>query len=738
MYWLVSEQVQDDLIQDFTPYQATLSALVFPWRWHVVFNILGGVGLALIGAPWLALIWAAGMCVADGVAQRAYRRWVPTAAETDSAEGLKRLGWAVLARTALWFAAPLAYATVSHSPASLAFIAVTAISTTALGVSLGWTSTRIFSAMIVPAALSVTVATVAVLGLGPAAGVLVGLGCLAVTLSFVAIGTHKSISQWSRANRRTIEVMAEMKLALERSEAAERRLRIAIEIADLHVYELDYAHGVLTSLGAEQEFFEQPLTFERMSKDPYHCVAPEHLEATKAAWAQSRDGKIPYRAEYRIRRSDGREVWASASAELTRDETGAPLSLVGALHNITERKRSENELTEALSRAEAGSRAKSEFLTTMSHEIRTPLNGVLGMAQAMERDRLTARQRKRVEIIRKSGQSLLVLLNSVLDLSKIEAGKLELEAGDVDLAGLAQVALDMFDGDAAEKGIAFALHVAPEAEGVYAGDALRVGQVLYNLISNAVKFTGQGAITVAISRPDEVLQIAVSDTGIGISAQQVHGLFEKFSQADASVTRRFGGSGLGLAICQQLAAMMGGTIAVESEEGHGSTFTVRLPLPRLRAAVAAQEPAAAPAPMADADAAPLRVLAAEDNAVNQLVLQTLLQQVGVDPVLVSDGAQALASWRDGEWDLILMDIQMPVMDGVTATRAIRGEEAASGRPRTPIVALTANVMDDQVRAYRTAGMDDVVAKPIEARRLIEAIEAALASASAPAASSAAA
>jgi len=335
---------------------------------------------------------------------------------------------------------------------------------------------------------------------------------------------------------------------------------------------------------------------------------------------------------------------------------------------------------------------------------------------------LSGAQRKRVEVIRKSGQSLLALLNAALDLSKIEAGKLELEVGELDILSVVRAALDIFAGDAANKNLELTLQVSPDAEGVYSGDSQRVGQVLYNLISNAVKFTQQGSVTVGIERKDEILSIQITDTGIGITEEQLNGLFEKFSQADASVTRRFGGTGLGLAICRQLVNMMGGDISVESEEGRGSSFKVALPLPRLRAGAA---PGASTGEVEVTEPGALRILAAEDNPINQLVLQTLLQQVGVDPVMVADGEQALAAWRSQDWDLILMDIQMPVMDGVTAARGIRNEEAEAGRPRTPILALTANVMRDQVQAYLAAGMDDVVAKPIEVGRLIAAMEAAL-------------
>jgi CheY-like chemotaxis protein len=346
------------------------------------------------------------------------------------------------------------------------------------------------------------------------------------------------------------------------------------------------------------------------------------------------------------------------------------------------------------------------------------------MAQAMGHDRLSARQRDRLEVIRKSGETLLTLLNSVLDLSKIEAGKFELDMGEVDIAAVAGAALDAFSAEAAAKALQLSLHVSAEAQGVYAGDAGRLGQVLYNLVSNAVKFTPSGSVSLRVERADGLLTLAVADTGIGISAEQREALFEKFVQADSSVTRRFGGTGLGLAICRQIVAMMGGAIAVASRPAGGSVFTISLPLAKLDDVRRADARAEAPAVLAAERT--VRVLAAEDNEVNRLVLQTLLEQVGVEPTLVTNGVEALAAWHAQDWDVILMDVQMPVLDGVSATQAIRAEEAETGRPRTPIIALTANVMDHQIDSYRAAGVDDVVGKPLEIGRLLAAISGNLA------------
>ena len=377
-------------------------------------------------------------------------------------------------------------------------------------------------------------------------------------------------------------------------------------------------------------------------------------------------------------------------------------------------------MREALDTARAADRSKSAFLATVSHEIRTPLNGVLGMAQAMKRDPLPAVQRDRLEVISESGESLLAILNDVLDLSKIEAGKLELELVDFNLEDIARGAHAAFTPIAERNGISFDLIVEEDARGAYRGDSVRVRQVLYNLISNAVKFTVEGGVKATLSRTPTGVRIAVADTGIGIAPDRVGALFQKFVQADSTTTRRFGGTGLGLAICRELCEAMGGTISVTSRLGEGSCFVADLPLPRAAQAAAPAEAAAPDAPLEAG--ATLRVLAAEDNRTNQLVLKTLLAQIGVEPVIVDNGAEAIEAWERAAWDLILMDVQMPVMDGLTAASAIREREVQTRRAPTPIIALTANAMSHQVEGYRDAGMNGFLAKPIDIRQLFQTIQ----------------
>jgi len=412
-------------------------------------------------------------------------------------------------------------------------------------------------------------------------------------------------------------------------------------------------------------------------------------------------------------------------------------SLLSALHTKDVKLRSAmEELVLAHDAAQAANVQKSQFLANMSHEIRTPLNGVLAMAQIMARGDLEPGQRERLDIIYKSGDALLEILNDILDVSKIEAGKFELERIDFDLEQVVQGVHSGFSALADGKGVGFDVKLQDDAKGLRRGDAVRLRQILNNLVSNALKFTDTGAVHVEVAGEGnsgvDGLRIDIRDTGIGIPAEKLPLIFQKFHQVDASTTRRFGGTGLGLAICYELAALMGGRVWAESTPGAGSTFHVVLPMPRVGAA-ATPEPilappvaAAPPEPAAaEAEPAPFRVLAAEDNVTNQLVLTTVMQIFGFDLVMVGDGREAVVAWEASPFDAILMDIQMPVMDGIAATRAIRAAEVALGRPRTPIIALSANALTHQVNEYLDAGMDAHVAKPIELAKLQATLEAVL-------------
>jgi two-component system, sensor histidine kinase len=376
------------------------------------------------------------------------------------------------------------------------------------------------------------------------------------------------------------------------------------------------------------------------------------------------------------------------------------------------------DLMEARDAANAANIAKSQFLANMSHEIRTPLNGVLAMAEVMERGDLSGVQRERLTVVRQSGEQLLAVLNDVLDLSKIEAGKLELTEQNFDVEKVAQSVRDGFAAIAQDKRLAFTVEVSPEAAGVWRGDADRLRQIFANLVSNAVKFTNEGHVSARFETADAGgLRLSVTDSGIGIAQAKILTLFEKFTQADTSTTRQYGGTGLGLAICRELAQLMGGQVSVMSQEGVGSTFIVELPFRRGDAAPGEVEPA----PVIDVQQRSVRVLAAEDNLVNQKVLKAIVEPMDVELVIVGDGRAAIEAWREGGFDVILMDIQMPVMDGITAAKAIREAELASKLRPTPILALTANALVHQVEEYLAAGMDGHVAKPIEISKLYDAM-----------------
>ena len=331
-------------------------------------------------------------------------------------------------------------------------------------------------------------------------------------------------------------------------------------------------------------------------------------------------------------------------------------------------------------------------------------------------------QRERLDVIRQSGGLLLAVLNDVLDLSKIEAGKLTLIIDDFDLENAIGSVRESFAVMAGEKGLDFSVTITEAAKGGWRGDADRLRQILGNLLSNAVKFTQSGSVKASFDLCPGGIELRISDTGMGIPVEKQLTLFEKFNQADNSATRRFGGTGLGLAICRELTQMMGGDITLESQDGLGSTFCVTLPLERGEAKMSRSPEGGV---VVEETEGVLRLLAAEDNPTNQQVLAAVMESLGIDVEIVADGRAAYEAWRDGSYDLILMDIQMPVMDGMDSAKAIRALESAEGRRRTPIVALTANALSHQIQDYLAVGMDGHVAKPIEIAKLYDAIGRAL-------------
>ena len=390
---------------------------------------------------------------------------------------------------------------------------------------------------------------------------------------------------------------------------------------------------------------------------------------------------------------------------------------------VQERTRAMEEAARAMQEA---LRAKNEFLAVVSHEIRTPMNGVLGTAQLLQMTEMTEEQRRYVEAIQSSGETLLALINDILDLSKLDSGKVYLDQRPLHLRGVVKEVIELLRAQAQKKDLYLDTEIATEVPEWMTGDSHRIKQILTNLVGNAIKFTQHGGVRVAmhVQQNGEVLVCQVQDTGIGIPPDRVEHLFEKFSQVDSSITRRHGGTGLGLAICKKLVEGMGGVISVESKRHQGSIFTFRIPCSaaeptldrRLTADVALKTPAG------------LRVLLVEDNAVNQMLALGMLEKLGCQADLAENGQEALDKIVAG-YDLVLMDMQMPRMDGVTATRVIREMQLA---PQPYIVALTANAMESDRQLCLAAGMNDFLAKPFKAAELQEKLSDAVTARSAKA------
>ncbi|GAB6042961.1 ATP-binding protein [Endothiovibrio diazotrophicus] len=426
--------------------------------------------------------------------------------------------------------------------------------------------------------------------------------------------------------------------------------------------------------------------------------------------------------------SDGRHLLMETTKTPMRDARGQVIGVLGIAHDITGQRESEQALTESRNRAESANRAKSEFLATMSHEIRTPMNVVVGLGDLLLESNLDDEQRAHLHRLQQASNTLLELIDSILDLSAVEAGRASLREEPVELARIVEETVGMMGVVAENKGLRLERHVDPVHHSWVRGDERRLRQVLVNLIGNAVKFTERGRVTVTLeadrrSRP-EILRLSVSDTGIGIGPDHLERIFEKFTQVDTGYARRYGGTGLGLAITRQLIERMDGRIHVESRLDHGSTFHIELPLlsappvaAPFPAAIPEEEPERARQPQAA-----LRILMAEDSEDNTLLIQTYLKGTPHHLEVVGDGEAAVRRAASERFDLILMDIQMPLMDGYQATRAIREAERGGGHSPTVILALTAHALDGDARKSLEAGCDGHLTKPIKKAQLLAAID----------------
>lgn len=447
--------------------------------------------------------------------------------------------------------------------------------------------------------------------------------------------------------------------------------------------------------------------------------APGTEPETIARLIEARDRQIPVRAEVLNLSKSGQLMWMETSITPISAEGGGIEAWIAVERDITEAKQREAELARARAAAEEAGQSKSRFLANMSHEIRTPMNGVIGVAELLTETSLTATQRDYVETILDSGRLLLEIINDILDLAKLQSGKATLENRAFPLTTAVEGVLRILAPGAVKKGLDLRLVMPPDV--TLRGDEGKLRQILLNLVGNALKFTREGAVTVTVRPPEmghDLLEIEVADTGIGIAPDRIHRIFDSFSQADNGISRQFGGTGLGLTICALLAEQMGGGISVRSEVGHGSVFTPRAMLPRDHATL----PQAA-ARQATTLRPGLRLLVAEDNRTNLMIVRKMLKGHVAALIEAENGEEALRKYQESPPDLVLMDVSMPVKDGLQATRDIRAHEAALNLPHCPIVALTANAFGESRLACEAAGLDGFLVKPLYRADLLAEIDA---------------
>jgi two-component system, sensor histidine kinase len=558
-----------------------------------------------------------------------------------------------------------------------------------------------------------------------------GPGLESTAISLMILGSVLAARQFSVDHQALSDQLAAGQQAVA---DLERKLALAVEASGDGLIERDFVTGDTYASDA----FVAMLGYAPGELDPIGdtraFIHPDDLSVLEAEFEAHLRGETDYTTcELRMRCKSGEYKWVlSRGKVVARAPDGAPLKLIGTTVDISARKALELQLEAARDQAESANAAKSVFVANMSHEIRTPLNGVIGIAGALARTKLSQAQREMVQLVESSGRVLDRLVSDVLDQAKLEAGHFQLQIAPFDLRGEIDGAAELMRARADEKGVSFRLSYGDDADGLFEGDAVRLRQIVSNLASNAIKFTEKGEVAICVEAVEPAdgetptqVRIVVSDTGLGFDAETGKRLFSRFVQADGSISRQFGGTGLGLSICKTLTELMGGAIEVASEPGVGSTFTVTLPLPRtIPLADYRQRGGAEANALAQTDAlglAGLRVLLAEDHPINQQVVKLVLEPLGVALTIVGDGRQALDAFQPGAFDLVLMDMQMPVMDGLAATRAIRALEATSAGQATPIAMLTANAMDEHRAAAAEAGADQLIAKPVTPDTLVAGI-----------------
>jgi len=469
--------------------------------------------------------------------------------------------------------------------------------------------------------------------------------------------------------------------------------------------------------------FEKPKVLGRSFRELQH--PDRHAQTLEVFNRVYRTGEPLRSYEYQVTPSS---LFVEQSISLERDASGRPVAFLSIFRDCTARRQAEDATARAREAAESANRAKSEFLANMSHEIRTPMNGIIGMTELALDGPLTPAQAECLDMIRSQAASLLTIVNDILDFSKIESRRVDFESMPFTLAHAIDEVIKPLSVRAREKGIALGSAIAPGVPPRLLGDPVRLKQILTNVVGNAVKFTEEGSVSldVSIARQDDrpMLHLRVVDTGIGIPPEKLRAIFEPFRQVDGSMTRRFGGTGLGLAIASTLAELMGGGITVDSVPGRGSAFDIALPAIAAPAGMETESAVSAGIAAAARRAAPgrrARILVAEDNIVNQRVAAALLTKRGHSVTVVNNGREAIDALGREQFDLVLMDVQMPEMDGFEATAAIRALERDTGR-RIRIVAMTAHAMTGDRERCLAAGMDDYLSKPIDQRSLYAVVE----------------
>jgi PAS domain S-box-containing protein len=531
------------------------------------------------------------------------------------------------------------------------------------------------------------------------------VGLLILALSFVADGVMRSLG-----------VRRDFEAAQRRTAASEAHYRLlADNVTDVIALTAPDRSRRYVSPSIEQALGFTPDELQATPNFTY--LYPEDRDRVIGVIESLTPEADRRTVEYRVVHKDGHVFWVETCFTLVPGVGADGGGVVSVSRDIEARKAMETELVEARRRAEEAAAAKSDFLANMTHELRTPLNAIIGFSGVLAgSSRLAAEDARHAGLIRDASATLLELVNTVLDFSRLEAGAVELEAKPFDAIEAARATAALLTQQADSKDLMIAVEAQGETSPLV-GDAARIRQVLMNFLSNAIKFTAEGGVTIAVrqTRKDadhDVLRIEVSDTGIGIDRDKIDTLFDRFTQADATVSRRYGGTGLGLAICKRTIELMGGAVGCDSRPGQGSTFWFEIVLPRAEALV---EEAAAEAPAVPD--APLRMLLVEDVAVNRELIATLLAPFDVAIEMAENGLLAVEAMQRASFDLVLMDVQMPVMDGLTAVRTIRALPQASARS-TPIIAMTANVLPEQVRKCLDAGMDDHLGKPISPAALL--------------------